>query len=119
MERLISDADPAIAFTDFLQTMQALPERSLSQPRVVVSHRMADVPYAERIAWLASRKAGLEYWLDVHDTVLRLASSALPPGDPVYAITVAKAPGPRWSFCLDSPDILGESVSGHRIAFLL
>ncbi len=69
--------------------MQALPERPLSQPRVFVSHRTADVPYAERIAWLASRKAGLEYWLDVHDPVLRLASAALPPGRPVYAITVA------------------------------
>jgi hypothetical protein len=34
---------------------------------------MADVPYAERIAWLASRKAGL----DVHDPVLRLASAPL------------------------------------------
>jgi hypothetical protein len=50
---------------------------------------MADVPYAECIAWLASRKAGLEYWLNVHDPVLRLASAALPPGHPVYAITVA------------------------------
>jgi hypothetical protein len=50
---------------------------------------MADVPYAERIAWLASRKAGLEYWLDVHDPVLRLASAALPSGHPVYATTVA------------------------------
>ena len=38
---------------------------------------------------LGSRKAGLEYWLDVHDPVLRLASAALPPGHPVYAITVA------------------------------
>ena len=51
------------------------------------------MPYAERIAWLASRKAGLEYSLDVHDPVhdpvLRLASAALPPGHPVYAITVA------------------------------
>jgi hypothetical protein len=80
MERLISSADPAIAFIGFLQTMQALPERPLSQPRVFVSHRMADVPDAERIAWLASRKAGLEYSLDVHDPVLRLASAALPPG---------------------------------------
>ena len=70
MEQLISSADPAIAFFGFLQTMQALPERPLSQPRVFVSHRMADVPDAERIAWLASRKAGLEYWLDVHDPVL-------------------------------------------------
>jgi hypothetical protein len=89
MEQVISSADPAIAFIGFLQTMQALPERPLSQPRVFVSHRMADAPYAERIAWLASRKAGLEYWLDVHDPVLRLASAALLPGHPVYAITVA------------------------------
>src|SRR5271165_4687046 len=89
MEQLISSADPAIAFIGFLETMQALPERPLSQPRVFVSHRRADAPYAERIAWLASRKAGLEYWLDVHDPVLRLASVALPPGHPVYALTVA------------------------------
>ena len=74
MEQLISSADPAIAFIGFLQTMQALPERPLSQPRVFVSHRMADVPYAERIAWLASRKAWLEYWLAVHDPCS--------PGDP-------------------------------------
>jgi hypothetical protein len=70
MEQLISSADPASAFIGFLQTMQALPERPLSQPRVFVSHCMADVPYAERIASLASRKAGLEYWLDVHDPSL-------------------------------------------------
>jgi hypothetical protein len=89
MEQLISSADPTIAFIDFLQTMQALPGRPLSQPRVFVSHRMADAPYAERIAWLASQNAGLEYWLDVHDPVLRFASAALPPGHPVYAITVA------------------------------
>ena len=87
MEQLISSADPAIAFIGFLQTIQALSERPLSQPRGFVSHRMADVPYAERIAWLASRKAGLEYSLDVHDPVLRLASAVLPPGHPVYAIT--------------------------------
>jgi hypothetical protein len=69
MEQLISSANPAIAFIGFLQTVRALPERTLSQPRVFVSHRMADVPYAERIAWLASRKAGLEYSLDVHDLI--------------------------------------------------
>ena len=80
MEQLVSSADPAIAFIGFLQTIQALPERPLSQPRVFVSYRMADVTYAERIAWQASRKAGLGYWLDVHDPVLRLASAALPPG---------------------------------------
>jgi hypothetical protein len=89
MEQLFSFGGPAVAFTDFLQTMQALPGRPPSQPRVFVSHRMDDVLYAERIAWLASRKAGLEYWLDVHDPVLRLASTALPSGHPIYAIAVA------------------------------
>jgi hypothetical protein len=57
--------------------MQALPGRPLSQPRVFVSHRMDDVPYAERIAWLASRKAGLEYWLDVHDLFQSLSQIAI------------------------------------------
>jgi hypothetical protein len=82
-------ADPAIAFIGFLRTIQVLPGRTLSQPRVFVSHRMVDAAYAERIAWLASQKAGLEYWLDVHDPVLRLAGTALPSGHPVYAITIA------------------------------
>ena len=54
MEQVISSADPAIAFIGFLQTMQALPERPLSQPRVFVSHRMAYVPYAERFDCLRS-----------------------------------------------------------------
>jgi hypothetical protein len=62
MEQLISsDGDPAIAFIRFLQAIQALPDRPLSQQRVFVSHRIADVPYAERIAWLATQKAGLEF----------------------------------------------------------
>jgi hypothetical protein len=56
VEQLISSADPAIAFIDFLQTMQALPGRPLSQPRVFVSHRMADVPYAERTAWPGAQR---------------------------------------------------------------
>ena len=38
---------------------------------------MDDVPYAERIAWLASRKAGLEYWLDVHDLFQSLSQIAI------------------------------------------
>ncbi|MEA2262319.1 MAG: hypothetical protein QOJ51_5144 [Acidobacteriaceae bacterium] len=49
VEQLISSADPAIAFIGFLLIMQALPERPLSQPRVFVSHRMADVPYASAL----------------------------------------------------------------------
>jgi hypothetical protein len=38
---------------------------------------MADVPYAERIASLASRKVGLEYWLDVHDPSLSQSLSQM------------------------------------------
>src|SRR5262249_10633132 len=87
MEQLL--ADPQIAFIGFLQTTQALPGRTLSQPRVFVAHRMVDVAYAERIAGLASQKAGLEYWLDVHDPVLRIAGTTLPAGHLVYAITIA------------------------------
>jgi hypothetical protein len=87
MENLLGN--PQIAFNRFLQNVQALPGRTLSQPRVFVSHRMVDVAYAERIAWLASQKAGLEYWLDVHDPVLRLAGTTLSAGHVVYAMTVA------------------------------
>lgn len=57
MEQLISSAGPAIVFIGFLHTMQALPERPLSQPRVFVSHRMADacpMPSAS-LGWRAER----------------------------------------------------------------
>jgi hypothetical protein len=40
------------------------------QPRVFISHRQVDVGPAERIAWLASQRAGIDYWLDVHDPAL-------------------------------------------------
>jgi hypothetical protein len=67
------------------------PERDrvmvLLSVRAGLRHRMVDVAYAKHIAWLASQKAGLEYWLDVHDPVLRLAGAALPAG--VYGITIA------------------------------
>jgi hypothetical protein len=51
-------------------------------------------PYAERIAWLARRKAGLEYSLDVHDPVLRLASAALPPA--IRSMPSPSPPSSRW-----------------------
>jgi hypothetical protein len=44
LEQLFSFGGPAVAFTDFLQIMQTLPDRPPSQPRVFVSHRMDDVP---------------------------------------------------------------------------
>jgi hypothetical protein len=47
--------------------------------RVFVSHQRRDVGYAERIAYMAHQQ-GFEYWLDIHDPVLRLANNAkLPP----------------------------------------
>jgi hypothetical protein len=41
--------------------------------RVFVSHQSRDVAPAERLAWLATQ-AGFEYWLDVHDPILTMAS---------------------------------------------
>ena len=69
------------AFDDFLDATWAKARKPPQQKpcRVFVSHQQADVVYAERIAWLAN-KEGLDYWLDVHDPVLRLANRwALPP----------------------------------------
>lgn len=76
------------AFDDFLRATRAL-KRSMRPKtcRVFVSHQRNDVGYAERIAWRADQNH-FEYWLDVHDPVLRLANSAsLPPQ--VHSILVA------------------------------
>jgi hypothetical protein len=43
----------------------------------VLEDPVADVPYAERIASLASRKVGLEYWLDVHEPSLSQSLSQM------------------------------------------
>jgi hypothetical protein len=43
MEQLISSAGPAIAFIGFLQTMQALPERHLSERGHTAAFAQADV----------------------------------------------------------------------------
>lgn len=71
--------DPFLAaFDEFLRQLQQVGE---GPPvcRVFVSHQRADVPFAERIAYLATQQ-GFEYWLDVHDPLLQLANrTALPP----------------------------------------
>src|SRR5208283_3833312 len=74
MEQVISSADPAIAFIGFLQTMQALPERPLSQPRVFVSHRMADVPYAGRIADVVLFLSSFDFAIRLHVSIPRHAA---------------------------------------------
>lgn len=71
--------DPFLAaFDAFLRQVQAI-EAGPPVCRVFVSHQRADVPFAERIAYLAAQQ-GFEYWLDVHDPLLQLANrTALPP----------------------------------------
>jgi len=83
-------SDPAKALNTFLNATAGLQRPSTStQKRVFISHRMGTAHWAGRIAWLASKSAGLEYWLDVHDPVLRWANATLPPTDPRYAATIA------------------------------
>ncbi len=71
--------DPFLAaFDEFLRQIQQI-ESAPAACRLFVSHQRADVPHAERIAYLATRQ-GFEYWLDVHDPLLQLANrTALPP----------------------------------------
>ncbi|MFN5997825.1 MAG: toll/interleukin-1 receptor domain-containing protein [Paracoccaceae bacterium] len=57
-------------------------------PTVFVSHQRADAGSAERIAWLAC-ESGLDYWLDIHDPVLSLATNTIPLSDPRYPLIVA------------------------------
>jgi hypothetical protein len=87
--RLLGDLDdPRLALANFLRATQGL-QRPPGQKRVFISHRMGTAPWAERIAWLSSQSGGLDYWLDVHDPVLRLANSVLAPSDPRYAVAIA------------------------------
>lgn len=66
------------AFDDFLRRLRQL-EGGPGVCRVFVSHQQADIAFAERVAYLVDRE-GYEYWLDVHDPLLRLANIAgLPP----------------------------------------
>ena len=67
------EPDPFLAaFDEFLRQLQQI-EEGPSACRVFVSHQRADVPLAERIAYLATQQ-GFEYWLDVHDPLLQLAN---------------------------------------------
>jgi hypothetical protein len=66
------------AFDEFLLRLRQL-EGGPDVCRAFVSHQQADVAFAERVAYLADR-AGYEYWLDVHDPLLRIANNMpLPP----------------------------------------
>lgn len=80
---------PDAAFAVFLERIQERPDRPRTAPRVFVSHRQADAAWGERIAWLASHEAGLDYWLDVHDPLLKIAGRTLSPTDPRYGYVIA------------------------------
>lgn len=83
------EEDPRDALADFIEQLRVLPCRDPTKPRVFVSHRMADIDYGERIAWLASRKAGLDYWLDAHDPILVHNTNAIPKTHPLYPFIIA------------------------------
>lgn len=61
-------------FTEFLVAVDHIAQMP-SSCRVFVSHQCNDITYAERIAHLACLE-GFEYWLDVHDPLLKLANQA-------------------------------------------
>lgn len=80
-------------FANFLNALDAdVPQSAAakmrSDPIVFVSHQRSDVAEAERIAHLA-RNHGIDYWLDVHDPVLRLANRTIPKEDLLYPIIIA------------------------------
>ncbi len=61
---------------------------SSRQPVVFVSHQRADIAEAERIAELAWQR-GIDYWLDIHDPVLKLATQTISPNDARYPLIIA------------------------------
>ncbi len=89
VESIMSSEDHRGVLAEFIRVLQKLPDRILATPRLFVSHRMDDIDYGERIAWLASRKAGLDYWLDAHDPVLVYNTYAIPKTDPRYPFIIA------------------------------
>jgi hypothetical protein len=82
------------AFEKFLAGIDRLtpstPDEKIEQfhPTVFVSHQRADLVEAERIAFLACQQ-GVDYWLDIHDPLLRLANRTIPPHDLRYPIIIA------------------------------
>lgn len=61
---------------------------SSRQPVVFVSHQRSDDVEAERIAELAWQR-GFDYWLDIHDPVLKLATQTIRPNDARYPVIIA------------------------------
>ena len=72
---------------DLIKFQRNVPEhRNLPQPRVFISHQRRDKNLAVTISKLA-KKMGFDYWLDVHDPALRLATLN-PNPDPVQQLLI-------------------------------
>jgi hypothetical protein len=90
---IADDRDPlSRIFQAFLGAIHAIRSQRSSaavvHPVVFVSHQRSDLAEAERIAYLATQ-AGIDYWLDIHDPLLTLASHAISPNDPRYPYIIA------------------------------
>jgi hypothetical protein len=59
-----------------------------THPLVFVSHQRSDIAEAERIAKLACDES-IDYWLDIHDPVLKFATQTIRPSDARYPFIIA------------------------------
>jgi hypothetical protein len=89
LEGVLSGVTLHQVLSDFIARIQQAPDRPVTAPRVFISHRQDAIPYALRIAYLASVRAGMDYWLDVHDPLLTWLTTASPSSNPRYAAIVA------------------------------
>lgn len=80
--------------------------------RVFISHRQADWPYAERIAWLANKNKW-EYWLDVHDHAL-IGLNGVPIPEPIKSITIAGIIEMALINCTHVLAVMTPSTSGSQ-----
>jgi hypothetical protein len=80
--------------------------------RVFVSHRHADWPYAERIAWLANKNRW-EYWLDVHDHTL-IGLIGIPIPEPIKSIIIAGIVEMALINCTHVLAVMTPSTSGSQ-----
>jgi len=100
--RPLSDVQCEQALDKFLQRAIAA-AASRRECRVFISHRQADVAFAERIAYLAST-ARYGYWLDVHNPTLKAAGGR------------ADIPSPQKEFLLAAIIEIGLLNASHVIA---
>lgn len=89
VQALVAGGDVLDAFDAFLWALRSLDPLpgGTKTCRVFVSHQRADAAYARRIAWCAVQER-FEYWLDVHDPLLRWVNSA-PISPQTHSILVA------------------------------